>query len=405
MPRINPQRLLADLNQLSAIGRFKTGVHRPTYSEADQQARAWLVDRLRTAGLDAAIDGIGNVIGRSRRPGPRLLLGSHIESQPEAGRLDGALGVLMGLEVARVLRDDPSCAGLAVDVAAWADEEAYYGSFLGSRSFIGELTEADIDRAAHRSDGTPLRTALRAAGYTGPRATVEPGRYLGYLEAHVEQGDYLEQASQRIGIVTGIVGSWQYRVIAHGQQNHAGTTRMAVRKDAGLALAKLIVAIDRRFHGVAGPRSVWTVGRVIFEPGAPSVIPGRAELAFQFRDVDIVVLERMGAALDDLVAEANCGPCAVEAIQLSQTKPALMASGFQARLEAAAELHAPSRHARMPSAAGHDAQILARAMPAAMLFVPSIGGISHHWSEDTHDDDMVLGTQIFADGVVAILRS
>lgn len=177
MPRINPQRLLADLNQLSAIGRFKP-VHRPTYSEADQQARAWLVDRLRTAGLDAAIDGIGNVIGRSRRPGPRLLLGSHIESQPEAGRLDGALGVLMGLEVARVLRDDPSCAGLAVDVAAWADEEAYYGSFLGSRSFIGELTEADIDRAAHRSDGTPLRTALRAAGYTGPRATVEPGRYL-----------------------------------------------------------------------------------------------------------------------------------------------------------------------------------------------------------------------------------
>ncbi len=404
MPRIDPQRLLADLDELSAIGKFKSGVHRPTYSAADQQARAWLVDRLRAAGLDAAIDGIGNVIGRSRGPGSRLLLGSHIESQPEAGRLDGALGVLMGLEVARAVRDDPSCIGLGVDVAAWADEEAYYGSFLGSRSFIGELTEADMDRAAHRSDGTPLRTALREAGYAGPRATVEPGRYLGYLEGHVEQGDYLDQAGQRIGIVTGIVGSWQYRVIAHGQQNHAGTTRMAARKDAGLALAKLIVAIDQHFPGVAGPRSVWTVGRVTLEPGAPSVIPGRAELAFQFRDVDTAVLERMGEALDDLVAEANRGPCAVEAIKLSQTKPALMAAAFQARLEAAAELHAPTQHTRMPSAAGHDAQILARAMPAAMLFVPSIGGISHHWSEDTRDDDIVLGTQIFADGVAAILR-
>ena len=221
----------------------------------------------------------------------------------------------------------------------------------------------------------------------------------------MEQGDYLDQAGQRIGVVTGIVGSWQYRVIAHGQQNHAGTTRMAARKDAGLALAKLIVAIDQHFPGVAGPRSVWTVGRITLEPGAPSVIPGRAELAFQFRDVDGEVLQRMGAAFDDLVAEADRGPCAVEATRLSQTRPALMASAFQSALEVAAECHAPALHTRMASAAGHDAQILARAMPAAMLFVPSIGGISHHWSEDTRDDDIVLGCQVFADGVEAILRA
>jgi N-carbamoyl-L-amino-acid hydrolase len=405
MPVIDPRRFLADLEELSSIGRFKTGVSRPTFSAADQQARAWLANRLHAAGLRAVIDGIGNVIGCAPGAGPKLLLGSHIESQPEAGRLDGALGLLMGLEVARALRDDPDCAGLGVDVAAWADEEAYYGSFLGSRSFIGELTEAEMDSAVHRTDGTPLRTALREAGYSGPRATVERGRHLGYLEAHVEQGDYLEQAGHRIGIVTGIVGSWQYRVIAYGQQNHAGTTRMAARKDAGLALAKLIVAIDQQFPKVAGARSVWTVGRVVLEPGAPSVIPGRAELSFQFRDADIAVLQRMDAAFDDLIAEANRGPCAIETIRLSQTRPALMAENLLANLEVAAELHAPARHTRMPSAAGHDAQILSRAMPAAMLFVPSIGGISHHWSEDTHCDDMVLGTQILADSVAAILRA
>lgn len=405
MPHISPDRLLTDLRELSAIGRFKTGVHRPTYSPEDRQARAWLVDRMRAAGLEASIDGIGNVIGRAAGGGPRALLGSHIESQPEAGRLDGALGVLMGLEVARALRDDPAARGLGVDVAAWADEEGYYGHFLGSRSFCGEVGEDEIDRAKHRAEGTTLRAALRDAGYGGPRAGIEPGRYRGYLEAHVEQGDTLDQAKLRIGIVTGIIGSWQYRVIAHGQQNHAGTTRMAVRKDAGLALAKLIVAIDQRFPQVAGPRSVWTVGRVTLEPGAPSVIPGRAELAFQFRDLDGAVLARLEAALLELAAEASRGPCPIEVVPLSRSTPTLMDPGFQAELEAAAARHAPAMHMRMPSAAGHDAQILARRLPAAMLFVPSIGGISHHWAEDTRDDDIVLGAQVFADGVAAILQA
>jgi len=397
MTTIDADRLLADLAALSEIGRFKSGVHRPTYSPEDQRARAWLVERMAEAGLEPAIDGIGNVIGRGSAPRRRLLVGSHIESQPEAGRLDGAMGVLYGLALAR--------AGLAVDVAAWADEEGYYGHFLGSRSFIGTVAEADIDAAAHRVDATPMRAALATAGYGGrPRATVEPGRYLGYAEAHVEQGDTLDTSGLRIGVVTGIVGSWIYHVTALGEQNHAGTTRMAVRKDAGLALAKLCVAIDARFPEVAGPRSVWTTGRMELEPGAPAVIPGRAVMTFGFRDVDIETLRRLDAALMELIEAANrAGPCRIEAERYASSTPALMDPAFQDAFERAAEAHAPGLHTRLPSAAGHDAQILSRAMPAAMLFVPSIRGISHHWAEDTRDEDIVLGAQVFADGVDRIL--
>lgn len=399
---IEPARVLADLNELSAIGAYKTGVHRPTFSLEDVRARAWFVERLVAAGLETAVDGIGNTIGRS--PARRaLLVGSHLESQPHAGRLDGPLGLLYGLEVARALSGRGGEAG--VDVAAWADEEGWFGQFLGSRSFCGEVEEAEIEAARHRTDGTPLREALRAAGYAGrERARFSPGRYIGYAEAHIEQGDWLESQGLRIGVVTAIVGSHNFRIFAEGVQNHAGTTRMAIRKDAGLALCRLAVAIDRAFPKVAGPRSVWTIGRMRFEPGEPSVIPGRAEMHFQFRDTDPGILARLDAEIERLVAEANAaGPCRLALTIRSTTSPQAMDANLQAQFAAAAEALAPGGWTRMPSAAGHDAQNLARHMPAVMLFVPSIGGISHHWAEDTKDEDIVLGARVFAAGVARAL--
>jgi len=406
MPSIDPGRVFADLRRLAEFGRYKTGVHRPTYSPQDVEARAWIASRMREAGLDPVTDGIGNVIGRSPVDGPRLLIGSHSESQNHAGWLDGALGVVYGLEAARALGEDPACAGLAVDVVSFADEEGHYGSFLGSRSFCGLLDEAEIDRLVNRYDGTPLRTALERAGYAGrPREQIDPARYLGFLEAHIEQGDYLESAGLRVGIVTGIVAIWQYRIEFEGEQNHAGTTRMATRKDAGLALVRLAAAIDRRFPEVAGERTVWTTGRITLEPGAPSIIPGRAEMLFQFRDADPERLTLLERTLEELVAEADAaGPCRCRLEAMSRSVPKLMDQHFQDALEQAAERHAPGRHMRMPSAAGHDAQILARHVPAGMLFVPSIGGISHHWREDTSEEDIVLGCQVMASAAAAILR-
>ncbi len=397
MSRIDDKRLLGDLQTLREIGAYRTGVHRPTYSPQDIEARHWLAARLTEAGLDAEIDGIGNVIGRGRGEGPCLLLGSHLETQSHAGWLDGAMGVIFGLEVARAL-------GRGIDVAGWADEEGHYGSFLGSRSFCGQVDEAELDACRNRDDATPLRAALQRAGLAGrPRATLDPARYRGYLEAHIEQGEELDSSGQRLGVVTSIVGARGFRVAFEGVQNHAGTTRMAIRRDAGVALVRLAGAIDRRFPHVAGPRSVWTVGRITLEPGAPSIVPGRAQMLFQFRDTDLAVLDRLEQELDALVAEAGQGPCRVTLERLGRSTPTAMDAGFQDVLQHAAERHAPGLVVRMPSGAGHDAQILATRLPAAMLFVPSIGGISHHWTEDTSEADIVLGCAVFADAAAGIL--
>lgn len=406
MPTIDPARLLGDLRALAAIGRYKTGVHRPTLSADDMRARHWLVERLHAAGLEAGIDGIATVFGRSRASGPVMLAGSHLESQNHAGWLDGALGVIYALEAARALAEDPATAHLGVDVAAWSDEEGHFGSFFGSRSAIGLLEEAEIDQAVDRTSGKPMRAALAEAGLAGvPRMQVDPARYAGFMEAHIEQGDTLISEGKRIGVVTAIVGNWRYEITFTGEQNHAGTTRMAIRKDAGVALVRLCNAIEDRFPAVAGPRTVWTMGKITLDPGAANIVPGGAELIFHFRDADPALLPVLEQTLGEIVAEADSkGPCRVAMRCVAKSTPALMDERFQRALDRAAEELAPGLHIRMPSGAGHDAQYLARVMPSAMLFVPSIGGISHHWSENTADEDIVLGAEVFTRAIAAILQ-
>jgi beta-ureidopropionase / N-carbamoyl-L-amino-acid hydrolase len=391
-------RVLADLNALRAIGAYKTGVHKPTFSEPHVKSLAWLEERLPEAGLAATIDGIGNVLGGSAKSGPKLLAGSHLESQNYAGWLDGPLGVVYALEAARVINPDPTING-AVEVAAWCDEEGHFGSFLGSRSYVGGVTEAEIDAARDRSSDRTMRQALQDAGLAGrPRGAAGRGRHIGYLEAHIEQGETLERSDLKIGVVTSIVGIWQYRISFAGEQNHAGTTRMEIRKDAGLALAKFCVAVDDRFPKACGPRTVWTTGRITLDPGAPSIIPGRAEMLFQIRDDDPAVIARLEQLLDSMANEVNAqGRCSVTVERIRTGAPAMMDAAFQNAIEAASAVFAGGKSVRMPSGAGHDAQVLATIMPAAMLFVPSIGGISHHWSEDTADADIVTGAQVFVE--------
>jgi beta-ureidopropionase / N-carbamoyl-L-amino-acid hydrolase len=391
-------RVLADLNALRAIGAYKTGVHKPTFSEAHMQSLKWLVQRLPEAGLDGAIDGIGNVVGISKKAGPKLLAGSHLESQNFAGWLDGPLGVVYALEAARVINPDAKASG-AVEVAVWCDEEGHFGSFLGSRSYSGGVSEAEIDAARDRSSGRTMRDALRDVGLAGrARTTAQPGRHIGYLEAHIEQGQRLESGGLAIGIVTSIVGIWQYRISFEGEQNHAGTTRMEVRKDAGLALAKFCVDIDDRFPNLCGPRTVWTTGRITLDPGAPSIIPGHAEMLFQIRDEEPAVIERLEYMLRSMAAEVSAkGRCNVSVERIRTGTPAMMDATFQHTIEAASTAAAGGRAVRMPSGAGHDAQVLATIMPAGMLFVPSIGGISHHWSENTDDADIVTGAKVFVE--------
>ena len=406
MPTINGERLLGDLRRIADFGRYQTGVHRPHLSPQDVESRHWLAARMKEAGLEPVIDGIGTVIGKSPKTGPRILIGSHSDTQPRGGWLDGVMGVIYGLEVARALAEDPETAHLAVDVASWADEEGHWGQMTGSRSFIGIFSEADIDKARHRDEGTPMREALKAADLEGvPREHLEEGRYSGYLEAHIEQGGLLEAGDKRIGIVTAIVGIMQFRLTFSGIQNHAGTTPMPIRKDAGVAMMRLYNDVMDKFPAVAGPRSVWTVGKMVLEPGAPAIVPGRAEMILQFRDADQKILQAFEAKLMEIVADhQKNSPCTVECVNLSRTHPLLMDERFLEAIEEAAAVHAPDKHVRMPSGAGHDAQVIGLKMPAAMMFVPSIGGISHHFTENTHDADLVLGCQVFADATAKILK-
>src|SRR5215470_12660304 len=354
MANIKPQRVLSDSKALATFGTYKTGVHRPTLSASDIAARQWFATRMREAGLDAEIDGIANILGKSRASGPKALSGSHLESQNHAGWLDGALGCVYALEAARAISEDTATQHLGVDVAVFCDEEGHFGSFLGSRSFIGMLEESEIDGASERTTNISLRQSLAAAGWADrPRHLIDPSRYVAFFEAHIEQGDTLENANLKIGVVTAIVGIWQYRFTVIGEQNHAGTTSMPRRRDA--------------------------------EPA---------------------VLDRLDCELHSLARIANQrGRCKLSVERLSASIPARMDEGLQVALDRAAESRAPGKHIRMPSGAGHDAQWLARKLPAAMLFVPSIGGISHHWSENTSDQDIVLGAQVFTDAILAVIQT
>lgn len=406
MPEINAERVLADLRTLRSLAPYKTGVHRPTLSPEHIASLKWLEGELKAIGHDTKIDGIANVLGIAPVAGKKLLGGSHLESQNHAGWLDGPLGVVYALEAARAIAADEAFAGCGVDVIACCDEEGHFGNFLGSRSAVGEVDDAAVAAAVDRTTGRRLADALADAGLAGvPRHRIDPKRYVGFLEAHIEQGDWLVANDLSIGVVTRIVGIRQYRVEFEGFQNHAGTTRMSVRRDAGVALARLATAIDDSFPTIAGDRTVWTTGRIELDPGAPSVIPGNATMVFQMRDPENEVLDRLEKALYKLVETADAkGPCRVRVERTRRTEPAAMAPQLMAALAAAAEVQVPGRHVEMPSGAGHDAMVFSRHMPAGMVFVPSIGGISHHWTENTCDADIVMGARVYVDAVGRMLK-
>lgn len=403
---IDGDRLLCDLRSLRTFGATGTGVVRPTFSDVDMAARAWLRDRMTAAGLDARLDGVGNVVGGSPNPGPALVIGSHSDTQPTGGWLDGALGVVYGLEIARALLEQPGTADLAVDAVAWTDEEGTYTSCLGSRSFAGRLTDAELEHT--NAAGESVAEAIERVGLVGvERVQLDPTRHVGYLEAHIEQGPWLEGGGHLIGVVTSIVGIRSMSVTVTGEQNHAGTTPMARRADAGVAMFSFGHELQQRLAALAGPTTVWTTGVADLHPGAESIIPGRATCTVQFRDPDDDRLQSFEDAIVALAAEfTERGPCAV-AVERRRTPimPTVMDPALREPIRAAAEAHAPGAWVDMPSAAGHDPMELAHVMPTAMLFIPSIGGISHDFAEDSHDADIVRGCEVLADAAVRILRA
>ncbi len=396
--KIDAARFLKDLHDLRAVGAAGVGkgVVRPAYSAADVEAREWLAGRMREAGLKIEVDAMGNLFGLAE--GPSILLGSHSDSQPEGGWLDGALGVIAALEVARATRET---GGPAVSVVSFQDEEGRFGVTTGSTVWSGALDQTEADGLTDHA-GVSLAEAREAmAGMvTGP---VDPAQFTGYIELHIEQGPTLDDSGEQIGVVSDIVGIRDMKVTFEGQQNHAGTTPMAVRRDAFQAVSEFNSLLNDRLRNVVTPTTVWTIGHVSLHPNASSIVPGKAVFSMQWRDGDSDRLGRMEAIIRETAEEvAKSRGMDLTYGPMLGLEPVAMDARLQDALAEAAEAVAPGKWRKMPSGALHDATNVARLMPVAMLFAPSINGISHAFEEDTAEDDLVAAVEVLGRAVAAL---
>lgn len=395
--KIDTRRLLADLHDLRSIGARGPGVVRPAFTDADVAARQWLANRMQEAGLRAVFDPAGNLFGLPPGGEKSILLGSHSDTQPEGGWLDGAYGVIAALEVARA---SLACGGPPVAVVSFQDEEGRFGVLTGSRVWAGRLALGEADALAD-TGGCTFADARRAAASVCGHEFVDPDRFSAFIEPHIEQGPVLDAHGESIGVVENIVGIREQRFAFTGQQNHAGTTPMSLRRDAFQGLVEYVSILNESFAGIVTPATVWTIGHVSVHPNASSIVPGRVELAVQWRDADEDRLDRM-AGIVHSAAERVAGEHKLELHKLSGSAvpPTNLDERLIDAIEASARTLAPGQWRRMPSGALHDAANVSLLMPAGMIFVPSIGGVSHDFSEDTAETHLDLGARVLAGSVV-----
>ncbi len=402
MPRltVNPDRMLADLDHLRTIGGQGTGVARRAFSDADIQARRWLAEQMQSAGLEVVVDACGNVFGLPPGDEPCLLVGSHSDTQPLGGWLDGIWGVACGLELARAALEGD---GPRIAVVSFQDEEGRFGRLTGSSVWAGEMSmaEADacLDQDAH-SDPIRFAQARQRASEIGPLGTVSSDRFVAYIEPHIEQGPVLDRTQGAVGVVEAIVGVRQWTLRFEGEANHAGTTPMPMRRDALQGYVAYAVALNDAFASLAGERTVWTLGRVVAEPNAASIVPGAVTFTVQMRDADASLLDRM-AKTATTVAEQIAAARGLTLIATPgfSVAPVPMNPRLRHALEQAAESRVPGRWQVMPSGALHDASNVARILPTAMIFAPSIGGISHNPAEDTRRADLAIALETLGEGI------
>lgn len=382
---LNGQRLLESLQALGQVGAIEGGgCCRLAFTDQDRQGRELVADWMREAGLRVRQDAAGNVIGRraGREELPSVMVGSHIDTVRTGGLYDGNLGVLAGLEVVRSLNDAGRRTLRPLEVAFFSNEEGarFPPDMMGSLMYVGDLRHEDLS--------PELQQAL--SPFEGPEALPGPAPHA-YLELHIEQGPVLDFEGLQVGVVTGVQGiSWQ-RIVLGGQSNHAGTTPMRMRRDAALAAAQVVRAV----HDLATGDAVATVGCLRLGPDLINVVPNRAELTVDLRSPDSEQLLAMEMALDELLA----GMVVLERERLVRLEPMAFDPGLVDRVAAAAARQGLS-HRRMVSGAGHDAQILARVCRSAMVFVPSVAGISHNVREHTAPADLVAGAEVLAEVLV-----
>lgn len=400
---IDSLRLLSRLSELGEIGRGGDGrLVRLAASDTEKLGRDTFVSWIEQAGLELAVDRIGNIFGIWRPEGVSdeapLMLGSHIDTVIDAGIYDGCYGVLSGLEVIETLIEAGFKPSRPIVVAAFTNEEGvrYAPDMMGSLVYAGGL-DVDTALATVGTDGTRLGDELRRIGFDGEH---EPGflRPYAYIELHIEQGPVLEREGIQIGAVENLQGiSWQ-RVTVSGDANHAGTTPISMRRDAGHAAALVVTFLRERARNSNTP-TVATVGCMNFEPNAINVIPSRVTFTVDLRDPDEDRLKEEEAALDAYLAQvARDEGVSFNVERLARFQPVTFDANIVELIEGAAARRGHTVR-RMTSGAGHDAQMIARIAPSAMIFVPSLGGISHNPREKTADEDLVAGANMLLDVV------
>ena len=393
--RVNGVRLNQHLQELAQFGKNpQGGVSRVAYSEADRQGREYVLGLMRAAKLDVSVDAAGNLVGRragsdsSLKP---ILFGSHIDSVPEGGNYDGDVGSLGAIEVAQTLAEHNVTTRHPLEVIIFQNEE---GGLYGSEALLGVLDEKALERVSN--SGKTIREGIKFIGGDPTQlASVkrEKGSIAAYLELHIEQGGTLEAEKIDIGVVEGIVGINQWEVTVEGFANHAGTTAMNNRRDALLAAAKFVEAVNRVATSVPG-RQVGTVGRIQAFPGAPNVIPGKVVLTLELRDLDAAKIQMLYQKIRseaDQIAQSS--KVTFDYKVINENSPAPTDPRVRAIIDSSAkELGLTTK--QLPSGAGHDAQDMARLGPVGMIFIPSIGGISHSPKEFSRPQDIENGANV-----------
>lgn len=398
--QINHDRLQRDLAELARFGATPAGgVSRASFSAADRGARAWLLAQCDAIGLEVRRDGLGNLFCRlPRGSGAPVGTGSHIDSVPDGGRFDGALGVLASLECVRRLVEEDVALARPVELVVFADEEGCYHSLLGSHGLATGYERPELEALRGR-DGDLLADALAGMGWDGwdleqaATTRLEPGAWAAFVELHIEQGRTLETAEQDLGVVTGIVGLGHGALTFRGQSDHAGTTAMAHRRDALVGAAALVTALPDLAAAV-DPGAVATCGRLDVRPGSTNVVPASAEVALDFRHAERAVVETLEEAIVGRAQEIG----AAQGLEVSYARESLidpvpMADEVADVIAAVAEAQGLAWR-RMPSGAGHDAQRVASLAPTAMLFVPSRDGRSHTELEHTDPAHVTAGANV-----------
>lgn len=396
--RINSDRMLDSFNQLTAIGATAdSGVDRPTFSEAHLAARKWFREYIQKSGLEFRTDGAGNhsaFLPCDDPNAPTLILGSHLDSVPNGGRFDGALGVMAALEVLKTVRENRIKLKVQFEAMDFTDEEGTLVGLLGSAALAGHLSKENLEKP--RGGREKLQEGMARAGLTDASmlsVARKKESLAGYLELHIEQGKRLERAGINIGIVTAIVGIWSYRLSFIGKADHAGTTTMEDRRDASLG-ASAFTLTAREVVMRDFPNCVVNVGKMEFAPGAFNIIPAQVDVSLEFRSPDEAEFNRLDQALLKLASEqAARFDLELKTEFLGKHSPSLMNENVRAAFADSCDdlglMHMP-----LPSGAGHDGQSLADLCPVGMIFVPSVDGASHSPREFTQWEDCVNGANV-----------